>query len=61
MAYLLDECTIEEKLVVIRFLFSEGTTSLETYLRMLKQYGKSFMNPATFYLWMMDTDLEEQT
>jgi len=40
----LQACTIEEQHGIVRFLWAEGVKPVETYRRMLAQYGQSTMS-----------------
>jgi len=48
----LQDCTIEEQLGVVRFLWAEGVKPVEIHRRMLAQYGQSTMSQRKVYEWV---------
>ena len=48
----LQDCTIEEKCNVVRFLWAEGVKPVEIHRLMLAQYGQSTMSQRTVYEWV---------
>ena len=48
----LQDCTIEEKRDVVRFLWAEGVKHVEIHCRMLAQYEQSIMIQRKVYEWM---------
>jgi len=48
----LQDCTIEEQRVVLRFLWAEEAKPLEIHRRMLAQYGQSTMSQRKAFEWV---------
>jgi len=48
----LQDCTIEERRGVVRFLWAEGVKPVEIHRRMLAQYGQSTMSQRKVYEWV---------
>jgi len=48
----LQDCTIEEQLGVVRFLWAEGVKPVEIHCCMLAQYGQSTMSQRKVYEWV---------
>jgi len=48
----LQDCTIEEKRGVVRFVWAEGAKPVEIHRRMLAQYGQSTMGQRKVYEWV---------
>jgi len=48
----LQDCTTEEQLCVLRFLWAEGAKPVEIHRHMLAQYGQSTMSQGKVYEWV---------
>jgi hypothetical protein len=48
----LQDCTIEEKSGIVRFLWAEGVKPVEIHRRMLAQYGQSTISRRKVYGWV---------
>ena len=48
----LQDCTIEERHGIVRFLWAEGVKPLEIHCCMLAQYGQSTVSQRKVYEWM---------
>jgi len=51
MAVPLQQCTKQQQLSVVRFLFSEGVKPIEIHRRMRIQYGDRCMSRTQVYEW----------
>ena len=48
----LQDCNIEERRGVVRFLWAEGVKPVEIHSRVLAQYGQSTMSQRKVYEWV---------